>query len=51
MPVNGFKKVEETYQFDEHFIKSYNEESDEEYFLEVDIQLSSIATYYFYQKE
>ena len=37
VPVNGFKWVEETFQFNEDFIKSYNEESDEGYFLEVDI--------------
>ena len=36
--VNGFEWVEDTSQFNEDFIKSYNEESDEEYFLEVDDQ-------------
>ena len=29
---------EDTFQFNEDFIKNYNEESDEGYFLEVDIQ-------------
>ena len=38
LPVNGFKLVEETFHFNEDFIKSYNEESGEEYFLEVDGQ-------------
>ena len=30
--------MEDTYQFNEGFIKSYNEESDKGYFLEVDVQ-------------
>ena len=34
LSVNNFKWVEDIYEFDE----SYNEESDEGYFLEVDIQ-------------
>ena len=38
LPVNGFKWVENTCQFDEDFIESYDEESDEEYFLKVDLQ-------------
>ena len=38
MPVNNFKWVEGTSQFNEDFIESYDEESDEGYFLEVDIQ-------------
>ena len=38
LPVNGFKWVENTSQFDEDFIESYDEESDEEYFLKVDVQ-------------
>ena len=33
-----FKWVEETSQFNEDFIKSYDEDTDEGYFLEVDIQ-------------
>ena len=36
--VNGFKQIEETPKFNENFIKSYNEDSDEEYFLEVFVQ-------------
>ena len=38
LPVNSFKSVEKTSQFNEDSIKRKNEESDEEYFLEVDIQ-------------
>ena len=38
LPVNKFKWIEETYQFNEDFIKNHNEESDEGYFLEVDVQ-------------
>ena len=37
-PVNNFKWINGTYQFNEDFIKNYNEESDEGYFLEVDVQ-------------
>ena len=36
--VNGFGWVENISQFDESFIKSYKEESEEGYFLEVDLQ-------------
>ena len=36
--VNDFKQVEDISEFDEIFMKSCNEESDEIYFLEVDIQ-------------
>ena len=36
--VNDFNCTEDVSKFDESFIKSYNEESDEGYFLEVDIQ-------------
>ena len=38
LPVNDFKWVENTSQFKEDFIKSYNENSDEGNFLEVDFQ-------------
>ena len=38
LPANKSEWIEDTIQFNEHFIKEYNEESDEEYFLEVDIQ-------------
>ena len=39
LPVNNFESIIlNTSQFNEDFIKSYNEESDEGYFLEVDVQ-------------
>ena len=38
LPVNNFQVIEDTSQFNEHFIKSYNVESNEGYFLEVDFQ-------------
>ena len=38
LPVNNFEWIKDASQFNEDFIKFYNEESDEEYFLEVDVQ-------------
>ena len=38
LPVNNFEWIEDTFQFNEDFIKIYNEESNEGYFLEVDVQ-------------
>ena len=38
LPVNGLKWFKDLSKFNEIFIKSYNEESGERYFLEVDIQ-------------
>ena len=38
LPVNDLKKIEETSTFNEDFIKSYNDESDGGYFVEVDVQ-------------
>ena len=38
LPVNNFKRMKDTSQFNEDFIKNYNQEKDEEYFLEVDVQ-------------
>ena len=38
LPVNNFDWIKDTFQFTEDFIKSYNEEGDEGYFLEVDVQ-------------
>ena len=38
LPVNSFERIKDTSQFNEDFIKNYNEKSDEEYFLEVDVQ-------------
>ena len=40
LPVNKFEWIEDTSQFNEDFIKNCNEESDEGYFLEVDVQYS-----------
>ena len=38
LPVNKFDWMEDTSQFNEDFIKNYNEESGEGYFLKVDVQ-------------
>ena len=38
LSVKNFEWVENSIQFNEEFIKSYNEESDEGYFLEIDAQ-------------
>ena len=38
LPVDGFKWVENTSQFNNDFIVNYNENSDEGYFLEADVQ-------------
>ena len=38
LPVNNFEWIKDTSQFNEDFIKNYNEEIDEGYFLEVDVQ-------------
>ena len=38
LPVNDYKWVEETSQFNEDFIKIYNEDSDVRYFIEADVQ-------------
>ena len=38
IPVNNFEWIKDTSQFNEDFIKNYNKESDERYFLEVDVQ-------------
>ena len=38
LPVNKFECIKDTFQFNEDFIKNYNEESDKEHFLEVDVQ-------------
>ena len=38
LPVNNFEWMKDTSQFDKHFIKNYNEESDSGFFLEVDVQ-------------
>ena len=38
LPVNNFEWIIDTSQFNEDFIKNYNEESDKGYFLEADVQ-------------
>ena len=38
LPVNKVKWIKDTSQFNEDFIKSYNEKSDKEYFFEVYVQ-------------
>ena len=38
LPVNNFKWIKDTSQFNEDFIKNYDQESDEGYFLEIDVQ-------------
>ena len=37
LPVNNFKWIKDTSQFNEDFIKRFNKGSDEGYFLEVDV--------------
>ena len=37
-PVNNFEWIEDSSQFNEDFIKNYNAESDEGYFVEVNVQ-------------
>ena len=43
-PVNNFEWIEDTSQFNEDFIKSYNEESDRWYFCELDVLKISWAS-------
>ena len=38
LPVNNLQQTEDTSQFNKDFIKNYNEENDETYFLQVDVQ-------------
>ena len=38
LPVNNFEWIEVTSQFNQEFIKNYNEKSDKEYYLKVDVQ-------------
>ena len=38
LPVSNFEWTEDTSQFNEDFMKNYNEESNEGYFLEVDVK-------------
>ena len=55
-PVNNFECTKDTSQLNEDFMKNYNEEGDEGYFLEFDVQclekgINFIKIYHFYQKE
>ena len=38
VPINNFELIEDISQFNEDFIKNYNEKSDEGYFLELDVE-------------
>ena len=38
LPVKKFAWIKDTLQFNEDFIKIYNEESDEGYFIQIDVQ-------------
>ena len=56
LPVNKFEWIEGNSQFNVHFIKNHNGESDEGYFVElmfnvVDNYMKFIMIYHFYQKE
>ena len=52
LPVNKFEWIEDTSLFNEDFIQNDNEESNEGYFLEVDVQYpEKFLIYHFYQKE
>ena len=55
-PVNNFEWIKNNSQFNEDFIKNYNEESDEEYFLDADIQnlekfMNFMMIYHLYLKD
>ena len=56
LSVNNFEWIKDTSQFNKDFIKSYNEESDEGYFLKLMFNIlknymNFIMIYHFYQKE
>ena len=59
LPVNSFEWTKDTSQFNENFIKNYNDKSNEGYFLEVDVPhltnlknyMNIIMIYCCYQKE
>ena len=40
LPVKNFEWIEDTSQFNEDFMKKYNEESNEGYFLAVKVEIS-----------
>ena len=43
LPINNFAWIKYSSQFNDDFIKNYNEESDEGYFLEVDVKYLEIV--------
>ena len=45
LPVNGLKLIKDTSQFNQDFIKNCNRESDEGYFLKVDVQYTDYIYY------
>ena len=52
LPVNKFEWIDCTSQFNEDFINNYNEESDERYFIEVDVQYpEKLHEFHNYQEE
>ena len=56
LPVNGFQWMEQLCQFDESFIKNYNENNDKGHILEVDVEypknlFNLHCDYHFYLKE
>ena len=56
LPVNSFKWVKKLSKFNERFIKSYNENSNKGYFLEVDVEypkncFAFMVISHFYQRE
>ena len=56
LPVNNFEWIKYNSQFNEDFIKNYNAESDEGYFLRLLFNIlknymNFITIYHFYQKE
>ena len=52
LPVNKFECIDCTSQFNEDFINNYNEESDERYFIEVDVQYpEKLHEFHNYQEE
>ena len=56
LPVDGFKWIENISQFNEIFIKNYNQDSNVEHFLKVDVKIykhyiNYPMIYNFYQNE
>ena len=50
LPANSFEWIEDTSQFNEDFIKNYNEESDEVLFNILKYYINLIMIYHFYLK-